>query len=58
MEALKDPSVSDQTNIASNLNEVELTEMMRDERYHNPAKRDMNFVKQVEEGFKKLLWMK
>jgi len=54
MEALKDPSVSDQTNIASNLNEVELTEMMRDERYHNPAKRDMNFVKQVEEGFKKL----
>jgi len=54
MQALKDPSVSDQTNIASNLNEVELTEMMRDERYHNPAKRDMNFVKQVEEGFKKL----
>lgn len=54
MAQMQDPSVSDQTNIASNFNEIELTEMMRDERYWSPAKRDMNFVKQVDEGFKKL----
>ena len=54
MEAMKDPSVSDQTNISSNFNEVELTEMMKDERYHNPAKRDPHFVKQIDEGWKKL----
>ena len=54
MEAMKDPSVSDQTNISSNFNEVELQEMMKDERYWNPAKRDNNWVKQVDEGYKKL----
>ena len=54
MNSLKDPSVIDQSSIASNFNEVELQEMMRDERYWSPAKRDMNFVKQVDEGFKKL----
>tara|TARA_R100001463_G_scaffold91466_2_gene146203 strand:+ start:1289 stop:2002 length:714 start_codon:yes stop_codon:yes gene_type:complete len=54
MEALKDPSVSDQTNISSNFNEVELQEMQRDERYWNPAKRDNNFVNQVNDGYKKL----
>jgi len=54
MDAIKEPAVTDQTSIASNFNEVELTEMMRDERYWSPSKRDMNFVKQVDEGFKKL----
>lgn len=54
MENMKDPSVSDQANISANFTEVELTEMMRDERYHNPAKRDMNFVKQVDDGWQKL----
>ena len=29
-------------------------EMQKDERYWNPAKRDNNFVKQVNEGYKKL----
>ena len=54
MNAIKEPTLTDQTSIASNFNEVELQEMMRDERYWSPAKRDMNFVKQVDEGFKKL----
>lgn len=54
MEAMKDPSVSEQTNISSNFNEIELQEMQRDERYWNPAKRDNNFVNQVNDGYKKL----
>ena len=54
MNAIKEPTLADQASISSNFNEVELTEMMRDERYWSPAKRDMNFVKQVDEGFKKL----
>ena len=54
MEALKDSSVSDQTNISSNFNEIELQEMQKDERYWNPAKRDNNFVNQVNDGYKKL----
>ena len=54
MEALKDSSVSEQTNIASNFNEIELQEMQKDERYWNPAKRDNNFVNQVNDGYKKL----
>ena len=54
MNAMKEPSVSDQTNIASNFNEVELQDMMKDERYWNPARRDDNWIKKVDEGFKKL----
>ena len=54
MEALKDSSVSEQTNISSNFNEIELQEMQKDERYWNPAKRDNNFVNQVNDGYKKL----
>lgn len=54
MNAMKEPSVSDQTSIASNFNEVELQDMMKDERYWNPARRDDNWIKKVDEGFKKL----
>ena len=54
MGALKDSSVSEQTNISSNFNEIELQEMQKDERYWNPAKRDNNFVNQVNDGYKKL----
>mgnify|MGYP003125158224 CR=1 FL=1 len=54
MNAIKDPAVTDQGSIASNFNEVELQEMQKDERYWNPAKRDNNFVKQVNEGYKKI----
>ena len=52
MEQMKDPSVSEQTNIAANFDESELQEMMRDERYWNPARRDPNWVKKVQDGFK------
>ena len=54
MQQMQEPSVSDQTNIASNFNEVELQDMMKDERYWNPSRRDDNWIKKVDEGFKKL----
>ena len=54
MEKLQASPVAEGNNINATFNEVELTEMMRDERYWNQSKRDPNFVKQVDEGFKKL----
>jgi len=54
MQKMRDPSVSENTNVASGLDQPTLEEMSRDERYWNPAKRDMNFVRQVDEGYKKL----
>jgi hypothetical protein len=54
MNAVKDPSMTADTNVASTTTESDLQEMMRDERYWNPARRDANFVRQVDEGFKKL----
>jgi len=54
MEQMKDPVVGEQGVVSANFNEVELQEMMRDERYWSNAKRDPNWVKQVDEGFKKL----
>lgn len=54
MDAMKDGSFSGQTQPASAITEQSLREMMQDERYHNPVKRDPFFVKQVEDGFKKL----
>ena len=54
MSQMQEPSVADQNNIAGNFDEAELQEMMRDERYWNPSRRDANWIKQVDEGFKKL----
>lgn len=54
MENMKDGSFSGGTSTAQHTTEQSLQEMMRDPRYHSPAQRDPNFVKQVEEGFKKL----
>lgn len=54
MQHMQEPSVSDQANISSNFNEVELQDMMKDERYWNPSRRDSNWVKKVDEGYKKL----
>lgn len=54
MEALKDGSFSGESAPAATIGDRELREMMQDERYYNPAKRDPHFVKQVEEGFKRL----
>jgi hypothetical protein len=54
MDALKDGSFAGDTAPTSRVDEQALREMMQDDRYHNPAKRDPHFVKQVEDGFRKL----
>lgn len=54
MAAMKDGSFSGETQRSEAVNEQKLREMMQDERYHNPARRDPHFIKQVEEGFRKL----
>lgn len=54
MDAMKDGSFSENTSSTSRITEASLQEMMQDPRYHNPAQRDPNFIKQVEEGFRKL----
>lgn len=54
MEAVKDGSFSGQATPSTKLDEQTLREMMQDERYHSPVRRDPHFVKQVEEGFRKL----
>ena len=46
--------ITNQANVISELNESQLREMMKDDRYHNPSKRDPNFVRKVDEGFKKI----
>jgi hypothetical protein len=54
MEAMKDGSFSGGTSPAPRVDEQALREMMQDDRYHHPARRDPSFVKQVEDGFRKL----
>jgi hypothetical protein len=54
MQQLKDPSIINDTQTASSVNEASLNEMMKDERYWNPRVRDDHYVKQVQDGFKKL----
>lgn len=54
MDNMKDGSFSDTTSTTDSINADSLQTMMQDDRYHNQVKRDPAFVKQVEEGFKKL----
>jgi len=54
MEAMKDGSFAADATTSTRLDEGKLQEMMRDERYFHPAKRDPSFIRQVEAGFKKL----
>jgi hypothetical protein len=54
MEAMKDGGYGETTSSASGMNEDSLRQMMADERYWNPAKRDPGFIKQVDQGFAKL----
>ena len=54
MEAMKDSTGATDTASLTSQTEADLQEMMRDERYWSNAKRDPNWVKQVDEGFKKL----
>lgn len=39
---------------SNKLDEDMVIQMMKDERYHNPAKRDINWVKQVDDSYAKL----
>lgn len=54
MEALQQNAPSSAATPTQQVSESDLQSMMMDERYHNPAKRDPSFVRQVEEGFKKI----
>ena len=49
-----DTSVNGDSQPASQINEAQLRDMMKDPRYWNPTQREQAFVKQVEEGFSKL----
>lgn len=54
MQATKESTGGIQTNPVLDVDEGSLQEMMRDERYWNPARRDPSFVRKVDEGFKRL----
>lgn len=54
MEAMQSNSPSGNAQPSIGVTEAELKQMMQDDRYHHPVKRDPNFVRQVEEGFKKI----
>ena len=46
--------MSDQASSPSAVTQTELEEMMRDERYWKAGSRDPNYVKQVQEGYKRI----
>lgn len=54
MEAMKDGSFAGETQSASDVGERELQQMMNDPRYYDSTRRDPVFVKQVEDGFRKI----
>ena len=54
MEAVRDGGYSDETSSPDRISDSSLREMMQDERYWNPVRRDPAFIKKVEEGFAKL----
>ena len=54
IEKMKSPSVNNESDPVDQITEDSLKAMMSDERYWNPARRDMGYVRQVDEGFQKL----
>lgn len=54
MESMKDGNFSGNSDPQHRITEDSLREMMKDERYHSPAHRDKGFIREVEEGFRKL----
>ena len=54
MEATKDGNFGGKSAPADQITEDSLRSMMQDERYFHPVKRDPAFIKQVEDGFRKL----
>ena len=53
-EAMKDGNFSGDAQSASYPDKDELAQMMNDPRYYDPARRDPHFVKQVNDGYKRL----
>ena len=54
MDAVRDGGYTEGSAAPGGVTEDSLREMMQDERYWNPAKRDSGYVKQVQDGFSKL----
>ena len=53
-EAVESTGPSGDVNSIGQIDENSLKAMMQDPRYHNPTRQDPAFIKQVEDGFKKL----
>lgn len=54
MDALREGGPSNGAVEVSHETEADLRQMMLDPRYHDPARRDPTFVKQVDDGFKRM----
>jgi hypothetical protein len=54
MEKLKSPSVNADSNPVGQITEESLRAMMEDERYWHPARRNNDYIKEVNDGFQKL----
>lgn len=54
MDQVKGASVNGESTPVDQITEESLRSMMQDERYWNQARRDMDYVKQVDEGWQKL----
>ena len=53
MDQVKGASVNGESTPVDQITEESLRSMMQDERYWNPARRDMDYVKQVDDGWQK-----
>lgn len=54
MEKMKSPSVNADSNPVGQITEESLRAMMEDERYWHPARRNNDYIKEVNDGFQKL----
>ena len=54
MSSLKEDNFSGSTEPTAGITQQDLEEMMRDERYHNPAKQDRYFIEEVRKGYQQL----
>ena len=54
MDAMREGGPSNGAVEVSRETEADLRQMMLDPRYHDPARRDPTFVKQVDDGFKRM----
>lgn len=54
MEKMRSPSVNSESVSASRITEEGLRQMMQDERYWHPARRNDDYIKEVNDGFQKL----